>query len=111
MAPAGNPQETQRAQRLAQPAVAKHLEQHEGTAADHEDLADLTAAHAQTTVLQVFTAEDGQQLIIQSADASHDEVCQHCTPCSSGKGSWWLETQHNKKLTSEKLKSKLIGHP
>lgn len=51
MAPAGDPQQAQRAQRLAQPAVAKHLEEHEGTAAHHEDLADLTAAHAQTTVL------------------------------------------------------------
>lgn len=46
MAPAGDPQQAQRAQRFTQPAVAKHLKQHEGATANHQDLANLTAAHA-----------------------------------------------------------------
>ena len=71
MAPAGNPQQAQRAQRLTQPAVAKHLKQHESATAHHQDLAYLTTAHPQAPVLCIFAAEDRQQLIIKRANASH----------------------------------------
>ena len=90
MAPAGNPQQAQRSQRLAQLTVAKHLKQHEGTTTDHQNLAYLTAAHSQAAVLQIFAAKDGQQLVIERANASHDQICQHCTPCSSKKKTWRL---------------------
>ena len=59
MAPAGKPQQAQRAQRLTKPAVAKHLEQHEGAATYHQNLANLPAGHAQTAMFQILTAEYG----------------------------------------------------
>ena len=51
MAPARKPQQAQRAQRLTKPAVAKHLEQHEGAATYHQNLANLPAGHAHDNVL------------------------------------------------------------
>lgn len=81
MAPACQPQQAQRAQRSTQPAVPKHLEQHESASTHHQDLADLPTAHAQASMFQIFAAEDGQELIVQRSNAPHDEVGQHCSAC------------------------------
>ena len=86
MAPAGQVEQAQRPQGPAEPAVAKHLEQHEGTSTDHKDLANLPTAHAQTPISQILATVNGEQLIIQGADAPHDQVGQHSSACDTATG-------------------------